>query len=182
MKKEFLNALKNIRDSKNYIYGGIILFIITTLIGYFFPIFFTEEIKELLKNLVLSFENLNTLQIILKIFLNNSLVSFSIILLGLLLGLFPLFAIIQNGYILGFVIKNVILKEGFIVLWRLLPHGIFELPAIFISMGLGIRLGWKVIQRDNPWKFLKDSLETFFLVIIPLLVLAAIIEGLLIGL
>lgn len=181
LKKDFLNSLKTLKDSKKCIYFGISIFLLMVIIGYFFPKFFVEEIRSLLNQLMLSFENLNTLQIVLKIFLNNALVSLSIILLGIVIGLFPLWATIQNGYIIGFVANKAIALEGIWVLWRLIPHGIFELPAIFIAIGLGLKLGEKVLRRDKPIKFLKDSLKVFLFVIMPLLIVAAIIEGLLIG-
>ena len=104
------------------------------------------------------------------------------IFLGLFIGIFPLMATIQNGYILGFVGKAVVRAEGVLTLWRILPHGIFELPAIFIALGLGLKLGEKVLTRKKPLKFLVSALKVFLLVIIPLLLIAAIIEGLLIGL
>ena len=34
-------------------------------------------------------------------------------------------------------------------LFRLLPHGIFELPAIFISLGLGLRFGMFIFQKEK---------------------------------
>jgi len=37
--------------------------------------------------------------------------------------------------------------EGYGILWRLVPHGIFELPAVFISLGLGIKLGTFIFRE-----------------------------------
>ncbi|MBT7706336.1 stage II sporulation protein M [archaeon] len=179
---ELQNVVKTIKTSKNCIYFGISVFVITILIGYFFPIFFTEEILEVLKSLALAFEGLTTFQIIIKILFNNSMVTLLTIIMGIIFGILPLWTTIQNGYIIGFIINKVIESEGPLVLWRLLPHGIFELPAIFISIGLGLKIGEKVIKRDNPGLFLLDSLRVFLLIILPLLIIAAIIEGLLIGL
>ena len=71
------------------------------------------------------------------------------------------------------------LKEGIFILWRLLPHGIFEIPAILISTSLGIRLG---TDFKNFKKNLKSAIRVFLLIIVPLLVIAGIIEGLFIGL
>ena len=179
---ELQNVVKTIKTSKNCIYFGISVFVITILIGYFFPMFFTEEILEVLKSLALAFEGLTTFQIIIKILFNNSMVTLLTIIMGIIFGILPLWTTIQNGYIIGFIINKVIESEGPLVLWRLLPHGIFELPAIFISIGLGLKIGEKVIKRDNPGLFLLDSLRVFLLIILPLLIIAAIIEGLLIGL
>jgi stage II sporulation protein M len=78
----------------------------------------------------------------------------------------------------------VVYEEGILVLWRLLPHGIFELPALFLSAGLGLRLG-TFIFRKNKLKSLKnylfESLRVFLFIIFPFLLIAAIIEGILIS-
>ena len=87
---------------------------------------------------------------------------------------------IVNGYILGFVMLKSVQANGALVLWKLLPHGIFELPALFISLGLGVKLG-AFIFKKNKIKTLKiylfESARVFVFVILPLLFIAAIIEG-----
>jgi stage II sporulation protein M len=89
---------------------------------------------------------------------------------------------IVNGYLIGFVANMVVSQEGVLVLWRLLPHGIFELPAIFISIGLGIWLGMGVFYDVKTLKHrLVSGLKVFLALILPLLVIAAIVEGILIG-
>lgn len=182
LKLHFHEALDTIHLARKCIYFGIGLFAVLTLVGYFFPIFYVDQITNILKGLFLEFQGLTIWQTILKIFINNTLVSFMTIVLGILIGLFPLMTIIQNGYILGFVARTATRAEGLGILWRLLPHGIFELPAIFIAIGLGLKLGEKVLKRDKPIKFLGQALKVFVLIIIPLLVVAAVIEGTLIGL
>jgi len=39
--------------------------------------------------------------------------------------------------------------DGFLSLWRLLPHGIFELPAVFISLGMGLKIGMFIFQKKK---------------------------------
>jgi stage II sporulation protein M len=53
----------------------------------------------------------------------------------------PLVVLVVNGYVLGFVANKSVGSQGILVLWRLMPHGIFEIPAIIISIAVGIRLG-----------------------------------------
>ena len=99
---------------------------------------------------------------------------------GVLLGIFPIIAAIANGYLLGFVASISVGNVGFLVLWRLLPHGIFELPAIFISLGLGLKFGTFIFQKrklESFKEFFWSSLRVFLLIVIPLLVIAGIIEG-----
>ena len=71
--------------------------------------------------------------------------------------------------------------EGILTLWKLFPHGIFEIPAVIISLGLGLRLGITLMFKTK--KFKKESFSSllvFLLVVTPLLIIAAIIEGFLV--
>jgi len=91
--------------------------------------------------------------------------------------------IISNGFIPGFVAAITVKQEGIWSLWRLLPHGIFEMPAIFISFGMGIKLGTFIFEKEKKKTFIeyfKKSMLVFFTIIVPLLVVAAIIETILI--
>ena len=75
---------------------------------------------------------------------------------------------------------------GIFILWRLLPHGIFEIPAIIISISMGLRLGSFLFVYHGKkkcsefWKWIKKSSIAFLLIVIPLLVIAGLIEGILI--
>ena len=75
------------------------------------------------------------------IFLNNIQSAFLGFILGIIFGIIPLTILIVNGYILGFVMNKSVAVEGILIIWRLVPHGIFEIPAILISTSLGIKLG-----------------------------------------
>src|SRR3989344_2332310 len=95
-------------------------------------------------------------------------------------GILPLLSIIANGYLVGFVSSMAVQEAGFNSLWRLFPHGIFELPAVFISFGLGIKFGtfiFKKNKKDAFKEYLINCLRVFIFVIIPLLIIAAIIES-----
>ena len=116
--------------------------------------------------------------------MNNIQSSFLGVLYGVVFGIFPVVSAMVNGYLLGFVAAKSVEVEGVFILWRLFPHGIFELPALFLSLGLGLKLGSFLFQK-NKIESLKDylinSLRVFVLVIIPLLIIAAVIEGILIS-
>ncbi len=161
------------------------------------------------------------------IFLNNLQSSFFGLIFGVLFGIFPLIATVVNGYLLGFIASMSVEGEGFLILLRILPHGIFELPAIFISLALGLKLGINLIVNLIKYYFpdisnlmlvllitlsilllplsflfylvllivdlklrkrivpqyksiLWSSIRVFLFIIIPLLIIAAIIEGTLI--
>lgn len=185
LKKEYKNSWKFIKKSKNYIYIIIGIFILFSLIGFFIQP--TPEIEakilEFIKELVEKTSGMSQIELILFIFLNNLQSTFIALITGVFFGAIPIFASISNGYLVGFVGNAVTQEQGLIALWRLLPHGIFELPAIFISLGLGLKISSFIFKKQKTKKlkkYLIQSLKTFILIVIPLLVIAAIIEGILI--
>jgi stage II sporulation protein M len=165
------------------------LFALTFLIGFAFPVFFRAEIFELIERLILEIEGKNTLEMITFIFLNNLTASFFAMVFGIFLGIFPVITCVVNGYLLGFVAREAVMVEGIFSLWRILPHGIFELPAVIFSIGIGIRFGTRAVgflglgdKNKGLGYVFREGLRFFVFVIFPLLVVGGIIEGILIGL
>lgn len=182
LKEEYKEIFSFIQESKNYIYSVIGILFFFALFSFFteFPEDVKQQIFNLLKEIIEKFEGKNVYETIFFIFANNTWVSLMALVFGIFFGIFPILAMVSNGIILGFVAKQAILTEGIFVLLRLLPHGIFELPAIFISAGLGVKWGFEVFKKDKFRENLKKSFKTFFLLVVPLLIVAAIIEGVLI--
>ena len=183
-KKHIDDAFEYIKDSRKYIYFSIVLFLICVFFGFAFSSHL-GILDQLLKNIIDQTSGLSGVRLILFIFSNNLNVSFLVVFLGSILGIFPFLNAISNGVVLGYVFSKVYQVSGFADFWRILPHGIFELPALFISMGLGIKLGFFIFSKDKINELRKrfiSSLKVFFFVIAPLLIVAAVIEGLLISL
>ncbi|MEK6760311.1 MAG: stage II sporulation protein M [Nanoarchaeota archaeon] len=175
-----------IHDSKNFIYLAIGIFFGASLISFLLPVpqSIVGQILEFVRQLLEETSGMGQLDLIRFIFLNNLQSSFIGLAFGVLLGIFPALILIVNGYILGFVASVSVQNEGILVLWRLFPHGIFELPAVFISTGLGLKFGTFIFQKnkgDSFRKYLWNSLQAFLLIVVPLLIVAAIIEGTLIA-
>ncbi|MDY9925999.1 stage II sporulation protein M [Methanosarcina sp.] len=120
--------------------------------------------------------------IMLGIFLNNAFVSLLFLVLGLALGVLPVIFIAFNGYIVGVISHIVAQERGLLFIFlALLPHGILELPMVFLSAGIGLRLGHQVFSAliGRPTeikKEFKEGLRFYFRWILPLLFLAAVIE------
>lgn len=184
----FKLSLKYLKEIKNYIWFVLVLFCCVGVFGYLFPVFFEEQILKLIEDLIKQTEGLGVFGLIRFIFVNNLRSSFFAMLFGIFFGILPFVVIVVNGYVLGFVANKTVSSEGFLVLWRLLPHGIFELPAVLISIAIGLKLGMFLFVyrgRKKGKEFrrgLVDAFRVFILIVIPLLVLAAIIEGWLIWL
>ncbi len=219
----FKLSLDYLKKIKNYVWFSLILFLLFGIFGFLFPSFFEKQILKLLAELIGETQGLGSLELIRFIFINNLKSSFFAMIFGIFLGIMPLIICVMNGYVLGFVINKSVLLEGVFVLWRLLPHGIFEIPAVMISIGLGLKLGisWiydcitfnrkiskfkiylfillsillfpisfivlfvlTLMNKELKSKFFnnfKNVFRAFIFVVIPLLIVAGIIEGFLIS-
>lgn len=188
MKKEriFRESLNYIGESRNYIYFALSIFILGAFIGFLFPEVFSSFLNEIIKALIEKTKGLNMAEMVFFIFQNNTMSAFSTIVLGIFIGIFPILSIFVNGILLGYVMSKAIAIEGWLTVLRLAPHGVFELPAIFISVGLGIKLGLVWFSGKERGKEFKrrlwKSLKVFLVIVLPLLIVAAIIEGILISL
>jgi len=184
-KRSYKEVWNYIKETKNYIWFVIGLFVLFILIGSLVPTpaYVSDYINNFIKELIEKTEGFTTFEMIRFLLINNSMSSFSSILFGIVLGIVPFFSTIANGYLLGYVSQMVVGKAGFLELWRLFPHGIFELPAALISFALGIKMGMFIFHKKPIKEFKRRfrlGMKTFLFVILPLLVIAAIIEGLLI--
>jgi stage II sporulation protein M len=166
--------------------ASVLLFCAAALAGGMAIVYFPQlaaQLQELLKQFAQMFRGLPKLQLAIAIFFNNSLKTLLVILLGPLFGIAPVIFLVVNGAILGAVIPVAAATSG---LWRsimtIVPHGILELPAIFLGTSIGLKLGM------HPWLRLAGKADTtlmselghglrlYFTIILPLLLLAAAIE------
>ena len=185
LKEQYRLSWNYIKESRNFIYIVVGVFFVFSLIGFFIPApdFLSEQIWVFIQELIEKTQDMSMSELIGFIFSNNLQSSFFGMVFGVLFGIFPVVAAIANGYLLGFVGLIAVESEGFSTLFRLLPHGIFELPAVFISLGLGLKFGMFIFQKEKAEFFRKsflNSLRVFLFIVIPLLIIAAIIEGVLI--
>jgi uncharacterized membrane protein SpoIIM required for sporulation len=82
-----------------------------------------------------------------KVFTNNALIAGMTIGSGLLLGIPVIFLLYQNAL-------NVAVDASFLIAGHrtglffglILPHGLLELTTIFVAAGLGLKLGWTVVD------------------------------------
>lgn len=141
-----------------------------------------ETLRESFSSRFASIMTMNPLFIMFAIFLNNAFLSLLFLVLGLALGILPVLFIAFNGYIVGVLVYLIDQERGLLfILLGLLPHGILELPMVFLAAGIGLRLGYQVfsalIGRPTQIKReFKEGLIFYFRWILPLLLVAAIIE------
>ncbi|WHH58114.1 stage II sporulation protein M [Petroclostridium sp. X23] len=114
---------------------------------------------------------------------NNIYVSLLCFAYGISLGIGTIYILAKNGFLLG-SLSAVAMKQGTaLTYWSLiLPHGIIELCAIFISGAAGLKIGWSLIRpgsytrRDALMLAAKDALKLIGIVVV-MLIVAGIIEG-----
>jgi len=141
------------------------------------------HLQDLLKQFAKIFQGMPRLQLAAAIFFNNSVKTLLVILLGPLLGLAPVLFLLVNGAILGAVIPVAVESRGlWTAIMTILPHGILELPAIFLGTSIGISLGLHPLARLRGkteltlFSELGHALRIYLSVIIPLLLIAAAVE------
>lgn len=193
IRKQVFLGIDFVKESKNYFYLVVGIFFLSALMGYVYvPSEIEEMLMDLLKEILGQTEGLNTKELFEFIFTNNLQSSFLGMILGIFFGIFSFFVIFVNGYLLGFVSEMAVRESGsFLSLFLLVPHGIFELPAVFISLAFGLKLGvgfFNILRdsfnknsRDNFIQDLINSIRSFIVVVIPLLLIAAFIEAILIA-
>lgn len=179
-KNTYKECWSYLKESRNYFLIITAVFLISGFIGFLYPVFLIEFIKKFVEEILTKTEGMSFIQLFIFILENNLMTAFVGLLFGVFFGLFPLLLAFLNGYIIGFVANFSVASAGIFSLWKLLPHGIFELPALIISLGLGLKLGMFIFAKNKKKRFLydlKNSLRVFVFVIIPLLIIAGIIEA-----
>ncbi|MCD4808997.1 MAG: stage II sporulation protein M [Methanosarcinales archaeon] len=179
-------AMAYLTSLRPYLLVIITLFLLATAVGYVSAYFNPDIIDELMGQFEETYGWIaeeSPIMIMLFIFANNTLNSFIAMLLGTFFGIWPVIFILVNGYFIGVVVFSSVQEYGIlVVLFALLPHGIIELPMIFISASMGLRLGVLAFQKifnikDIRFKYeLFSAIRFFVTVIVPLLFIAAIIE------
>jgi uncharacterized membrane protein SpoIIM required for sporulation len=82
-----------------------------------------------------------------RVFTNNAYVAAQAIVFGVLLGLPVLFVLVSNALNVG--ISGGLLAandRAGLFFGLILPHGLLELTAVFVACGLGLKLGWTVVD------------------------------------
>jgi uncharacterized membrane protein SpoIIM required for sporulation len=83
----------------------------------------------------------------LKVFTNNAFVAALAIASGLLLGLPVIYVLYGNASSIGVAAAFMVSAHKTSLFFGLiLPHGLLELTTIFVAAGLGLKLGWTVVD------------------------------------
>lgn len=129
----------------------------------------------------------------LTLLINNVQASLLGILIGLIPFLFlPVLGIFSNAAVLGVVFASY--QTAAVPIWKIvvfgiLPHGVFELTAVFLCYAMGLCICWNLTKkivgyrkREDLKNLLQNCLRAALLYVVPLLIVAALIETYLTGL
>jgi stage II sporulation protein M len=124
----------------------------------------------------------NPAMLAVKIFLNNLQACVLLFLGGATFGLLTFFILFSNGIVIGLFADQIAEKVGPLgLLAGLAPHGIFELPAIFIAAALGLSLARSLLAdargRGDAAADAARLGGLFLRIVVPLLAVAAVIEA-----
>lgn len=140
--------------------------------------------EESLNAFVTGFHGLPKTKLAAAIFLNNSLKTLIVILFGALVGVIPAVFLVVNGAALGVVMALSSHSRGlWVSLLSVAPHGVLELPAVFLGTAIGLMIGMGMLRRifGKPAFELRTELgravRFFTLIIVPILFIAAIVEA-----
>lgn len=177
-----------IYSSRKYFIASAGIFIFSFFIGLLISAKNPDAAENLLGMLKETFGSITSLEPfgrMLEIFKNNVRNSFMALIFGLGFGIVPFFFVVVNGIVLGILVEFFLKKQGIIfVISAILPHGIIELPMVLMSVGIGFRLGHitylSMIHQKTMHELLnelKQGVIFYFKIIVPLLLLAAIVES-----
>jgi stage II sporulation protein M len=170
-----------------YLTTSIVLFSLGATLGLIiinqFP-HMTDSLEESLQAFIKQFRGLPKLELAAAIFLNNSVKTFAMILLGIFFGVVPALFLIANGAALAIVLTLSTQSRGiWLSLLSVVPHGILELPAVFLGTAIGLMMGATFTRRLTTKSEISigaelgQALKFFVILIVPLLIAAALVEA-----
>ena len=179
IKSLYIASKVTIFDARKFILFSFLVFILSIIIGYSF---FSDSqiVRDNYVELYREHQGHNYFIYVSKILFNNVTVAYISMRLGILLGLFPAISEMATGITIGWLFANAKNIHWLKLLFVLAPHGLFELTAMLIAWGIGF---WrcKMLFVPNYDKVSKENVKqihkVFITVVLPLLVLAAFIEG-----
>lgn len=172
-------------NNRNWLILALSIFVAGSLFSYFGVTLFEaaplpeiesqlEEVEELFR-IILDNPPLITA---LLVFVNNLFSILIMLLFGALAGISPLVTLFLNGFLLGAVAVAYKAEGGSILIMivaGILPHGLFELTALFLCGAFALKLGYHCVAAPLPDMTRLESFRHIWKEIIPVLPLVTIL-------
>ncbi len=178
------------KDMRWIVLGTVVIFIALIVLTDLFFMKHTDMMTQLLQEFQETLKDIapdGTISAPL-LFLNNLKACLIAMATGLIPFLFiPVLVLGVNAAVMGAVASMYRMAGMSVVsmyLFGILPHGIFELPAILLSISMGLYLCYCLVKRICEGRYnrgivkeaLSNMVRTLLTLIIPLLAIAAVIE------
>lgn len=181
MKKEMLNLTIKV---------GCIFVVITTFFGatYYHNAELAKELLEPYMEMIQDMIEADGTITWSKLFLNNVFACVQAVGMGIVPLLFlPIFVLLSNSIMTGAVMGLSIAEAGMdpvkAVVFGILPHGVFELTGLFLSIALGFylcrymtRALFRRKQEQTLLEVLNAVAKGYVTIVLPLLTIASVIE------
>jgi len=171
------------RTIKPYILILALIFAASFLAGTVAPSPIRKQMIGVFQSVVGNYQGVAGGALFFNILVQNVMASIFVLISGAGLGIVPTFAICSNGFGLGVLYRQAGEVSGYSkAVLKVLPYGVFEIPALLIAASYGLWLGMIVVRkmRGRGGPLLKSHVEhafrRYFAVVFPLLVIAAAIE------
>ncbi len=169
---------------RRYVVVLACLFAVMAVVGWMAPEAAMAPLLAKFGELARRLRGLPQWQLFAIILANNLIKSFVSMIAGALLGFVPILSIVGNGFLLGALCRHVSHVRGTLeIVGRIAPHGVFELPAIFIGNAYGLWLGAGTLARMSGEEEVRvgervqHAIRRFLIIVAPLLIVAAVIES-----
>ncbi|MCX6695213.1 MAG: stage II sporulation protein M [Candidatus Altiarchaeota archaeon] len=125
----------------------------------------------------------NDLQTVANILVRNVWASTVVMIFGVFIAP-TLLILFSNGFIVGIVARLALERGAGLhkIFFGVVPHGIFEIPAILFASSAGMRVGLSAIFPGGKSRInavsdrIKEAMAAYFTIVLPLLVIAAFVE------
>lgn len=176
---QYKQAAATLCRSRYGILGALLIYTASCIGGWWFSdaLGFFQQAAS---GLVGKFETKAGINFVLSLFLHNLVATYITMCLVTLWGLVPLITAVANGLLLGWIVTVVTGQSIIHTAMMLVPHGLFEWPAMLIAWGVGFWRGAGYRFDTAPGTYLDRWLaanRVYCLIVLPLLLVAAIIEG-----
>lgn len=171
------------RTIKPYLLILTLVFAASFLAGTIAPSVIRQQMIDVFKGVVENYRGLAGGMLFFNILVQNVMATIFVVISGVMAGVIPTFAISSNGFGLGVLYRQASEVSGFpAAALKVLPYGVFEIPALLIAASYGLWLGVLAVRRmrgkeSTLLRFhIEHAFRRYFAVVFPLLIVAAAIE------
>jgi stage II sporulation protein M len=171
------------RTIRPYILVLTLIFAASFLAGTMVPPAIRQQMTAVFQVVVGNYQGLAGGMLFFNILVQNVMATIFVVISGAIVGIIPTFAISSNGFGLGVLYRQASEVSGYSkAVVKILPYGVFEIPALLIAASYGLWLGVMAVRRlrGKESTLLRDHIEhafrRYFTVVFPLLIIAAGIE------